>query len=250
MNNKKIIEATNRKRLIFTITSGRSGSGLLAKKLSIISKVDSFHEPEPKFSECFPEIKKDKDLAQKFWIENKLPAILQQKNKIYIETSHLFSKGFIEPLIDLGIIPDIFILTRNLRNVAKSLYQLDTIPGKTETGKNWYISPDDKNIFLKLDNYKNYNDYQLCYWYALENIERQNYYKKQFEYLGAKIIGITFEELTSIFNIKRFVSCLSLPKLSILTYIKSILFSENDLISLEKNVIKSSIKNIPFNKSL
>ena len=114
---------------------------------------------------------------------------------------------------------------------------------------------------------KNYNDYQLCYWYALENIERQNYYKKQFEYLGAKIIGITFEELTSIFNIKRFVSCLSLPKLSILTYIKSILFhnrvinekkekkkpflfSENDLISLEKNVIKSSIKNIPFNKSL
>lgn len=161
MEKEALFRSLRSKRLIFTIAPGRSGTGYLANMLNLLPGVCSTHEPEPKFSHSMRAIQHDSNLAQEFWVKEKLPAILEFTEKIYIETSHLFCKGFLEPLLELGIIPDVVILRRPFREVAISLYKLDTIPARSDNGQKFLLCPEDPDV-LPLLNWQKFNDYQLC----------------------------------------------------------------------------------------
>lgn len=209
----------NNKRLIFTITTGRSGTGFLSRLLKIVPNVDSFHEPKPKFSEVMRTIQTEPQVAYQFWINHKLPNIVKNKNPVYIETSHLFCKGFLEPLLDIGFVPDVIVLRRAYRDVALSLYQLETIPGRTEKGNKYYLTPNDPGV-VQIDNWKTLHDYQLCYWYCIEIDRRRKHYSKLLSQLGARIVNITLDQLLTFKGMRNLIEKLNLRNLSLFDWFK------------------------------
>ncbi len=204
------------KKLVFTVTSGRSGTSLLAYQLSLLKKVNVFHEATPHFYEVMRKAQSDPSIAVAFWKEKKLPFINACAEQIYIETSHYTCKGFLEPLIYGNIIPALIILRRDIRATAKSLYQLNTIPGKNT---NAYLSPIDPGV-LKIREWEKLNDYQLCYWYCLEIKRRQDYYERLILQNAGRVSKIDLEELISGKGVFKIVKELQLPGLSSVGYMK------------------------------
>lgn len=204
-------DALRAKRLLFTVTTGRSGTGHLARLLAALPRVSSHHEPEPSFASVMREVQGRPDRGRRFWIEAKLPAIRRDAAPIYSESSHLFCKGFAEPLFELGLVPDLILLTRPHRDVAKSLLQLDTIPGRTEKGLRYLLSPEDPGV-LPVPGWAELNDYQLCFWYCLEIRRRQREYAQRFAEYGSRIVWTSLEELRTRRGIAMLVDALALPR--------------------------------------
>jgi len=231
------------KRLIFTITPGRSGTGYLSRILNVHKEIASFHEPEPKFSDFMREVQSNPKIALDFWIKKKLPFIRNIKSKIYVETSHLFCKGFLHPLIDIGIIPDIIILKRSHREVALSLLQLKTIPGRTDKGLKFLLSPEDKDV-IEIRNWHLLTDYQLCYWYCLEIERRQKSVEKYYLTTNSKIISITIDELSTIKGFKRLFEQFELPKLDLGSMCKYLFIKNIHINMKERKKSKIIVDNI------
>ncbi len=185
---------TGKERLIFTVSTGRSGTNLLQRMGALLEDVVSEHEPEPKFSRVLREVQRTPGFARE-WLERvKLPAVAVVPGRIYFETSHLFAKGFLEPLLDLGIVPDIVVLRREARAVASSLYELGTIPSRTETGRSFLLQPDDPGV-LPLSGWTDLHDYQLCFWYCLEMERRARLYADDVRGRGGRVTEVTFARL-------------------------------------------------------
>lgn len=166
------------KKLIFTVTNGRSGSLMLARLFDTIDGVMGRHEPPPSFHLLMRWAQGRPELARKFWVHKKLPAIDRQATPIYAETSHLLCKGFLEPLLESGLRPGLVFLTRDLREIAVSMYRLNDIPGRTNRAIKWYLSPADPTFsVLPAGAADNLTDYQLCYWHALESAARISHYQ-------------------------------------------------------------------------
>jgi len=198
------------KRLVFTVTTGRSGTTLLRYMFYEVPGAVSYHEPQPEFRYHMRAALFDQEVAKKFWVEEKLPAIATETAPIYVETTHLFSKGFAEPLLDLNIVPDIIILTRPHREVALSSLQLGIIPSRTQKGLDWNLSPEDPGV-LALPNWRQLTDYQLCYWYCLETERRQKLYRNLFAQRGAHVSHISLYELRTLKGFRRMLKELDLP---------------------------------------
>ncbi len=157
----------------------------------------------------------DAEAAREFWSGHKLPAIRQCPKPVYAETSHLFGKGFLEPLIELGIVPDLVLLHRDHREVASSLYQLHTIPGRTESGRSYYISPDDP-VFLPLPGWQRLHDYQICYWYCLEMEQRRKRYGDKIRSLGGRVADVSLSSLSDAQGVAYLQQALELPALGLM----------------------------------
>jgi len=192
----------------------------LASILRLLRGNDCFHEPGNLFNRYFREALYNQKMARKFWQDRKLPEIESYPHNVYIETSHLFCKGFFEPLLDLGYVPDLILLSRNKREVAQSLLKLRTIPGRTPAGIESYLSPDDPGV-LKLPDYQSMSDYQLCYWYCLEIQRRQYEYGTRITALGGRIVPISFDDLINIqYSLPYLQQSLQLQSLSVSGRIK------------------------------
>lgn len=204
-----IVKRVREKRLIFTVTTGRSGTAYLASIFGFAKGVCTLHEPEPEFAEVLRRIQTDPDRARRFWIDKKLPAIAKNPAGIYIETSHLACKGFLEPLVELGVIPDLIIHRRKARDVALSMYKMGTIPGRSDKGLKFYLSPSDSGV-IRVSDWKSLKDYQLCYWYCLEIERRASHYRKFFFEQGARVTETTLSGLKSFAGLKNCFSELDL----------------------------------------
>jgi hypothetical protein len=196
--------------MIFTVTTGRSGTNYLTDILACFPGVHAVHEPYPRMEPWMHKALRDPSVGREFWEEYKLPAIDMYRKPIYAETSHLFCKGFLEPLLELEIIPDIVLLRRAHRKVAASLYSLDTIPGRTELGRLYYLSPDDP-VLLPLPGWEKLHDYQLCYWYCLEIEKRRQHYGQRIRALGGRVVEADLENLSYRAEILRLGRELALP---------------------------------------
>ncbi len=214
-----ILHRIRAKRLIFTVTTGRSGTKYLTYLLSLLKDFTVEHEANPAFHGYLKQVQKDQSVATDFWINEKLPHILNQRTAFYADTSHVACKGFLEALLALDIIPDLIILKRNNADVAKSLYQLETIPGRSVLGMQYLISPDD-NVLLPVDNWQALTDYQLCYWYTLEIEKRQEKYASLFSAKGSKIGYLNFEDLVGNKGFDHLRKVLKLPDFTALGYMK------------------------------
>ena len=207
-----VVERLGEKRLVFTLTTGRSGTGYLAAVLNTLPGVTATHEPEPKFSHWMRAVQKNPDVAWYFWGLKKLPAIARTEGFVYIETSHLFGKGFAEALFLLGIPFDLIVLMRDRRAVARSLYQLNTIPGRTADGLKFLVSPQDP-VLVPLPGAQILDDYQLCFWYTLEMEARAAMYAREVMKRGGTVAAITFEQLVQPKGVLHLADVLSLPEL-------------------------------------
>jgi len=189
-----LIEQIRAKQLILTVTAGRTGTAFLHNLFRLFSNVDSFHEEEPSYLHVMRRVQTQPAEATRFLEKFKFPVIAACKSGTIAETSHLFCKGFLEPMINLGVYPDLVLLRRNPRRIALSLLERNTIPGRTSTGTDYLVCPSDPNT-LPLPLWEGLTDYQLCFWYALEIERRQQRYGQYMLQLGRKVCDVTANEL-------------------------------------------------------
>lgn len=196
------------KTIVFSVNPGRSGSQSLQRILDVSADVKAFHEPSPAFHHCALHARRDPIFAQEFWKFVKMPAISQHSERIYVETSHIFGKGFVEPLIALGFRPKIIFLRRPLRDVALSLMRIGSIPGREKSkyqqrNISFLLDPISDPVFVKIDKWHKFSDYQRCFWYALEMEFREVYYKKLFDEVGLSYISIETPDLSDKYSVMR-----------------------------------------------
>jgi len=206
-------EALKLKKLVFTVATGRCGTAFFAEILRLVPGVTSLHEPQPEYASVLREVQSDPEKARRFLIEMKLPAIADQASAIYIETSHLFCKGFLEPLLDMDIAPSLLWIRRGHRAVAASMYRGGTIPGRSEKGLRFYLSPDDHGV-LSLPGWQKMHDYQLCYWYCMEIERRAQKYREKYRSNGWYWSETSLPHITSSKGMRQVLAELDLPRLS------------------------------------
>ena len=147
---------------------------------SLCAQIQADHEPPPRVNYVLRSLIAAPGSARGWLEAEKLPAIAQRATgRIYAETSHLFCKGLIEPLLDIGLRPRFVILRRAPRETALSLYGLGVVPHRSESGRLVLLSPEDPGV-LPYPGWTEASDYQLCYWYALEIQRRQADYSRRF----------------------------------------------------------------------
>ena len=209
MKTAAVLDRVRHKRLILSVTTGRSGTAYLTSVFGYIKGCKAYHEPAPEFSDVLRKVQNDPELARRFLLDRKLPKIALSKTDIYVETSHLACKGFLVPLLEIGVVPDLIIHRRAPRAISLSMYKMGTIPGRTAKGLMFYLSPDDPDV-LRLGDWQSLHDYQLCYWYCLE-IERQAIkYKQMFGQQGARIAETSLAGLKTFSGLRQMAADLDL----------------------------------------
>jgi hypothetical protein len=203
-----VLDVIASKRLIFTVTTGRSGTGYLSRVLSYLRGVRSEHEPEPGFQDALRQVQDDPQLAREFWLGKKLPAIAAHPEHIYAESSHVLCKGFLEPLLDLGITPSLIALRRDPRAVALSHLKIGSIPGRQHT--QFQLSPEDPGV-LQLPDWESRTDYELCFWLCLEVERRARLYCELIRDRGGAVCEVDFDELRTSAGFRRMRRELALP---------------------------------------
>ncbi len=182
------------KNIIMCVTTGRSGTNLLEKLFALADDTCALHEPEPGFQNVLRAVRQDPNAAVAFMRQSKLPFIAAQPQKNYAETSHVFSKGFFEAFIKIGIPFRTVILDRAPRAVAKSYWRLKTIPHRTELGLNWLLDPAQGGVVAP-QGWEKMSDYQLCFWYCLEIERRKTLYMEECRKRGLPVAEISLHGL-------------------------------------------------------
>jgi hypothetical protein len=189
-----LLAAVHAKTLVVTVTAGRTGTTFLTHLLALCADTTSLHEPEPSFVPVLRPAQRDPGLARRFLLEYKLPFIAAVPTRRYVETGHLWCKGFLAPLLALGIAPQVVALRRAPRRVATSLLSRRTVPGRGKLGLKYLLHPGDPGV-LPLPDWHRFSDYQLCFWYALEVERRQRDERAPVEAAGGRWVDVTAEEL-------------------------------------------------------
>jgi glycosyltransferase involved in cell wall biosynthesis len=195
----KPVEPPESRRTIFCMSSGRSGTAYLTSLLKGIPGLIALHEPEPKYQWQTLPLQQNPAHAEAFVRNHKQPWIKQLPDATYFEASHYMHKGFFEAWLNTGLVPDIIVMQRELRAIALSWYGLNVdFFANPQFVKQHMLHPEDtRELFLPLPDWKSYNNYQLCYWYALEQQKRAEHYAKQISKKGAKVFTTSLEGLSS-----------------------------------------------------
>lgn len=245
MEHTELIKHIKQKRLIFTVTTGRSGTAYLKEVFGYMKNVHSYHEPQPEFETVLRRIQTEPELSRQFLVEKKLPQIAKDTATVYVETSHLTCKGFLEPLLEMNIIPDLVIHRREPRDVSLSLLKMGTIPGRTEKALRFYLSPEDPGV-LQLRNWQKMHDYQLCYWYCLEIERRARKYHKVFLQHGARVTETTLNSLKTVKGLRKTMKELDLS-LKFPALFHLFRFIRNSRFKINESKITKKKVNVPEN---
>jgi len=190
----RLLTELRAKNLVFTVTAGRTGTTLLTNLLALLPDTTALHEPEPAFEHQLRRVQRDPAAAKEFLLQYKLPAIAQCPTTNYAELSNVFAKGFLEPMLQLGLIPNLVMLRRHPRAIAQSYMVRYVIPERTVYGFEFLVGPRDPGT-LPLPGWRRMTDYQLAFWYALEMERRQQAYGALLARHGGRFFDITAEEL-------------------------------------------------------
>lgn len=198
------------KELILTVTSGRSGTRYLAKLLEGVPGVSAHHEPSPNYALVLRLVQSQPQAAFNYLIQHKLPAIQQCPTPVYAETSHMTCKGFLEPMILMGLRPALVILRRPPREVAWSFMMRQCVPARSTYGIRDLLDPRDLNV-IPFPNWEITSNYQLCFWYALEMERRQLFYTDMAQKIGLPVVDITNTELNDWDKFSNLLRTFDLP---------------------------------------
>lgn len=199
--------------VIFVITTGRSGTKYLTGLFETIDNVSAWHEPDREIN-ILRQINRDNDveLARNFVETQKIKLIEKRiKNNIYIETSHLICKGFLEHLINIFPNIKIIYLSRNLKDTAKSLYKHKSITKEilNKTKYNfYYLLPTDTSCRFKLtkNEIADLSDFELCVWYCFEIFTIY----QELKYKNDCVYNVNLKDLNSFDNTIKFFNTLGL----------------------------------------
>jgi hypothetical protein len=184
------------KTITITCTPGRSGTGFLQHVFALFPDFYSEHESDvPRLQGHLRRAVKDAEFGKRIW-RQKFALINAMPEAGYFESSHLVNKGYIEPLLALGVWPNLIVLRRNFRDVATSLVKLNTIPARTKKGRKFLLQPDDAGVW-QIPGWKKLTDYQLCYWYVLETERRSQHYARLIKEGGGSVFETSVDALVS-----------------------------------------------------
>ncbi|ATJ84647.1 hypothetical protein BEI_3660 [Halomonas beimenensis] len=165
---------------------------MLTEVFKIFDDTRSEHEPEPNYATFLPRVKADPRHALKF-LEGKLNHIESIRESNYVETSNVFGKGFLIPLLRMGVFPGLIFLNRDFRETAKSLYKRGSTPMRTTRGSHYSSDPrvpGSLPLFLPDE----LSDYQLCFWGVLDSYYRQLQAKDIYDQEGGVYSWVTADD--------------------------------------------------------
>ncbi|MBC2716520.1 MAG: hypothetical protein HF978_14540 [Desulfobacteraceae bacterium] len=145
----------NNTRYIFCISSGRSGTGYLAKLTGTAENVRAFHEADPTMSGSYLrmidhfaysetadqrtiKVKKINQIIESF---KRKPWFLSKSNMIYVETNHMFIKTFHDVVCKYFKNVEVIILRRRIAETLKSFIQLNYFTPYNPVSFEWMSSP-------------------------------------------------------------------------------------------------------------
>ena len=145
----------NNLRHIFCISSGRSGTGYLARLIGTAKNVCAFHEPEPTMSGAylqminhFPYAETEEQRKIKVTKINQLISSHRRNrgaafvaDMIYAETNHMFVKTFYDVVCKNIKNVEVVILRRNIIETLKSFVQLNYFTSYNPVSFEWMSSP-------------------------------------------------------------------------------------------------------------
>ncbi|MEI6668895.1 MAG: hypothetical protein WCP29_12120 [Acidobacteriota bacterium] len=137
------IRTSRLERLVFTATTGRSGTLTLTRLFSLVPDCASFHEPYPIMNGLVLKAASygEDALVDRIYHRAKTIRILRSAvgYRYYMEANHLFVKTFIRQAIeDFGDRIAVVHLVRSPVEVAQSIFSLQSLPG-TEEGNIWWL---------------------------------------------------------------------------------------------------------------
>jgi hypothetical protein len=203
------------KPITLTIGTARSGTRLLSRLFAEVPDMAADHECE---GESFCTLRRanianpsiGREFVQRFVNDyvNNLPG------KYYSNTAQSVSNGWVEHFLDIGIKPTFVILRRDPRLVAKSLWELEWIPGRDygpyAEHRIWFPSPEEPGT-LPFADWKTAAPYQLCYWYVCEMERRKQYYEQLFNQLQLKTWDLTIEKMLDVKEFNNMLDHFNLP---------------------------------------
>src|SRR5262249_41486598 len=130
-NDARLLAELRSRKLVFTVTAGRTGTTLVTNLLKLLPDTTALHEPEPAFEHYLRRVQRDPAVAREFLLRDKLPAICRYRTRNYAELSNVFCKGFLEPMLQIGLVPNLVMLRRHPRLVAQSYMERYTVPERT-----------------------------------------------------------------------------------------------------------------------
>lgn len=210
LDRQAVVTQAAGKALVFTVASGRSGTQSLAKIFEAAPGVHATHEGVPAFQDVMRPALADPALARDFLLTRKLPAIAALPEQVYVESSHVFAKGFLPPMLELGLRPKLLFLKRDPRKIALSLERIGATPHRTAGGRDHFLSPADPSL-LPVTPWEDFTDYQLCYWYALETMRRQRILFDMGVRAGCHCRFLRIEDLKSTADVWALMNTLGLP---------------------------------------
>jgi hypothetical protein len=77
---------------------------------------------------------------------------------------------------------------------------LGTIPGRSYYGLKFCLSPNYRNIILRIENCTKLTDFELCYWYVLEMYKRAEKYSEIILKNGGNIFTLSIDYIKKIEN--------------------------------------------------
>jgi hypothetical protein len=189
------------KPITLVVSAARSGTRLLSKQLATVPDMTADHECEaPSFCSLRQENIVDPSIGKKF-VEGYFSDYIESlPGKYYSNTAQSTSKGFIEHFLDLDKKPNFIFIRRDPRLIAKSLWELEWIPGTHPMHRVWYPGPQEPGVLPYADWRKSHR-YQLCYWYVADHERRAQHYEKLFAEKG---ISTWHMDIPKMLDLKEF----------------------------------------------
>lgn len=197
------LRTANLEKVIFTATTGRSGTLTLAKLFAAVPDCLSLHEPYPIMNADLLRAATFGDMPRVERYFYRVKSIYIRRAAIpyryYVESNHMFIKSFVEYAAkEFGGNLEVVHLVRNPVEVANSLFRLDECPG-TPKGDYWaldYRAPSNRiRIVDLLEGDTEFRDpFYRCLWYWFEIEARTQEWK-------GRLPGVRFHRFeTTWFN--------------------------------------------------
>jgi len=197
-------------RLLFCISSGRSGTNYLADLLGAAEEVLAFHEAEPTMTGKFLRMINEAPYAdsvneRRIKVEaiRKIIDEMPEGKSVYCETNHMFIKTFFDVVVENFDNVEVIVLRRDLSLVLASFLQMCYFSEVNDVWPDWFSSPNAVTAAVKPigpDAALDRCDRSIAY---LMDIEARAL-RFQRDYPEVTIHNVRVEELNDYDNVLRF----------------------------------------------
>ena len=208
------------KPVVLTVSPGRSGTQLLHSLLMRVKDMDGDHEDEryPSFASVRRKNLIDPSVGREY-VKNTIEMIENLPGKYYSLTDLSSSYGAIEHYLDLGVKPNVIVLRRDPRLVAKSYFSLDFISRAPSAeswvdwkANDWYPFPGEQGS-LPIITEPRLHSYQNCYWVCCDNEWRAQRYLNQLPNLGCRVWETSIEDMIDTDKFNSMLEYFELPRI-------------------------------------